>query len=80
MSDPISLATAREARQRPNANCIKRDDEGREMYLFCASYSYDYCTWVIKFLAYSEADAQARVKAMNCTLVVDGQVYAVIPR
>ena len=79
-SEPISLAAAREARQRPNADCVKRDDEGREMFLFDLDYIYDGKRWSIDLWAYSIEDAQCRVSAMRATLIVDGQIYAVIPR
>ena len=72
--------TARAARDRPNADCIKRDDDGREMQLYALAYEFDGGTWSAELWAYSEADAQARVEAMRETLAVDGQVYAVIPR
>ena len=80
MSEPISLATAREARQRPNANCIKRNDDGREMQLYALAYEFDGGHWSAELWAYSEADAEARVAAMRETLAVGGPVYAVIPR
>lgn len=80
MTAPISLAAARESRDRPNANCIKRDDEGREMQLYALAYEFDGGHWSAELWAYSEADAEARVAAMRKTLHVDGPVYAVIPR
>ena len=80
MSEPISLTTAREARRRPNANCIKCDDEGREMQLYALAYEFDGGHWSAELWAYSMEDAEARCAAMRKTLHVDGPVYAVIPR
>ena len=80
MSEPISLAAAREARERPNADCIKRDDEGREMQLYALYYTFADRYWLVEMWAYSMEDAEARCAAMRTTLHVDGQIYAVIPR
>ena len=80
MTAPISLAAARESRDRPNANCVKRDDDWREMQLYALHYTFADRYWLVEMWAYSQEDAEARSVAMRKTLHVDGQVYAVIPR
>ena len=80
MTDPISLAAVREARERPNADCIKHDDEGREMQLYALYYKVDGRHWTLEMWAYSFDDAQTRVDAMLKTLMLGGQIYAVVPR
>ena len=76
----LDLATARAARDRPNADCVRRDDEGREMKLYALYYNFADSYWLLEMWAYSMEDAEARCAAMRKTLHVDGPVYAVIPR
>ena len=43
----------------------KRDDHGREMFFYCATYAYQGGDWSIEFWAYSMPDALDRIAAMR---------------
>lgn len=65
--------------ERPDPECIRKDEYGREMYLFVLSYEYLGAKWSIEIWAYSKEDAQDRVKAIISSLEYSGMVYSIIP-
>lgn len=76
MSDGIiDLSAERSRRAAPDSECVKRDDHGREMYLFLLSYDFDGGSWSTGIWTYSAEDAAARVVAMRESLRVDGQCF-----
>jgi len=75
----IDLQSRLNSKEGPDADCIRRDDFGREMFLFGLEYRMDGSLWSLTVLAYSREDAEARVAAMRESLAVVGQVYAMIP-
>jgi hypothetical protein len=75
----ISLAEARNRSERPDPEFIKRDDFGKEMYLFTLGYEFQGGAWSTELWAYSHEDAEARVAAMRISLECHGQLYTVVP-
>lgn len=79
MTDPIDLGAERNRRVTPDADCINRDEYGRPLYLFTASYRRaDGGEYGVHFWAYDLADAQAAVAGMNTGMTLDGQVYRTV--
>lgn len=80
MSDNIiSLGTERAKREGPDADFIKRDDYGRELFTFLLEYQFDGGTWSTTLWAYDMADADARIAAMRGSLELRGQVFTTHP-
>lgn len=75
----IDMASARKARNAPDANCIKTDQHGIPMGLYALDYTMDGKTYGLELWAYSWDDAEIRVTAMCNTLTVAGQIKAIIP-
>lgn len=79
MTTPIDLNRERAKREEPDANCVRKDDFGRPLYLFALEYSFDGKRWAAEIWAYSMEEADARVQAMRQSLELCGQTFAVIP-
>lgn len=79
MSNTIDLGAARAARERPDADCVRKDDYGRPLYLFALEYKMDGKTWGTDVWAYSWDDAENRVAGMRESLTVLGQIQAIVP-
>lgn len=75
----INLGAARNARERPDPEFIRKDDFGREMYCYGLEYEMDDAGWRIDLWAYSWEDAQERVAAMRESLILRGQLYTTVP-
>lgn len=75
----IDLNKIRNDRERPDAEFIKHDDYGREIFLYTLDYEFEGGNWGTELWAYSAEDADARVAAMRESLRNMGQIYAVIP-
>jgi hypothetical protein len=79
MSDIIDLQRERASREQPDADCVRKDDYDRPLYLFALEYQMDGGTWGADVWAYSWEDAENRVAAMRGSLSVLGQTMAIIP-
>ena len=80
MSDIIDFNERRAAKDRPDADMVRLDDDGAPLYLFFLQYEMDGSTWGgIDVWAYSFDDAERRVEAMRQSLVVLGQAHSIIP-
>ncbi|MBY3041171.1 hypothetical protein HFO21_33270 [Rhizobium laguerreae] len=75
----ISFDKLRDARERPDAQFVRKDEHGRAIYLFALEYKMGLSTWSAEIWAYSFEDAEMRVKAMRESLTVCGQLHASIP-
>ncbi len=75
----IDLNAERSARERPDAEFIRRDDFGREMYCYGLEYEFEGGCWRAEVWAYSMEEAEARVAAMRASLILKGQVYMRFP-
>jgi len=67
MSDePINLAERREARQAPDADCVRRDEYGRPFYRFACEFMHsDGHEYGFDIWAYSMAEAEQMVESLN---------------
>jgi hypothetical protein len=79
MTEIVDLNAEREKRDRPDPQFVKKDDFGREMYLFALEYEMDGKTWGIEVWAYAASDAEFRVEAMRESLVLRGQIMGTEP-
>jgi hypothetical protein len=79
MTDIIDLQHERAARDQPDADCVRKDDYGRPLYLFALEYKMDGHTWSNDVWAYSWEDAENRVAAMRSSLEVRGQLMGFVP-
>lgn len=80
MTDIIDLNKVRSDREKPDAEFIKRDDFGREMFCFSCTYKFNNGEWTFHLWAYSMDDADARVEAMNADgITLDGMIHAQVP-
>ena len=79
MTDVIDLAQERDNRNGPDAEFRKQDDFGRPMFLYGLSYEMDGSEWAMEVWAYSQEDAENRVRAMRDSLTLFGQIYRRIP-
>lgn len=80
MADKIvNLGLERAKREAPDPDFVRRDDFGREMYLFLLEYQFENGAWSTQLWAYSMEDAQARVDAMRESLALRGQAFASFP-
>lgn len=52
------------------------DSDGKLMQWYAVSYQHAGKTWGLSICAYSDEDAEARVKSMSQGLVLDGRVVA----
>lgn len=75
----IDLNERRNAKERPNADCVMVDDDGAPLYRYALEYSVEHSRWSAEIWAYSMEDAQNRVDAMRQSLVLLGQTHAIIP-
>lgn len=64
---------------KPDAEFVRKDDYGREMYLFALSYEFEGGTWSNQVWAYSIEEAQRRVEAMCASLTLLGQLFGEVP-
>lgn len=64
---------------KPDAEFIRKDDYGREMYLFALSYEFDGAAWSTQVWAYSIEEAQQRVVAIRDSLTLLGQLFGEVP-
>jgi len=76
VSDPINLSAVRDARTKPDAEFVRKDDFGRELFCFLLEYEMAGDDWVTEVWAYSMDDAKSRVAAMRESLVLCGQMYS----
>ena len=79
MTDIIDLNAERNKRDGPDADCVRKDEYGCPLYLFALEYKMDGGTWGAEVWAYSWEDAESRVAAMRESLVVSGQMMAMVP-
>lgn len=79
MSDITDINKFRSDREKPDSQFVRRDDYGREMFLFGLQYEMGGSLWANDVWAYDAEDAQNRVNAMRRSLTVLGQTYTVIP-
>lgn len=79
MSDVIDLSERRNAKDRPDADCVRTDDYGRPLYLFALEYEMPDGRYGTEVWAYSFDDAESRVSAMRQSLSVLGQMHSIIP-
>jgi hypothetical protein len=75
----IDLAKERDRRDGPDADCLRKDDYGRDLLLFALEYNMGGATWALEVWAYSWEDAENRVAAMRESLAISGQIQAIIP-
>jgi len=75
----IDISVARASRDKPDSDCVRRDDDGRELGLYALSYSMGRSTWSLEVWAYSMEDADNRVAAIRESLTLLGQVHSIIP-
>lgn len=80
MADPIDLNAERNKRAEPSADCIRRDDYGRKIYCFLASYDcVDGSKFSTEIWAYTQEEAEKRIEGMRKSLKYDGQLFDRIP-
>jgi hypothetical protein len=79
MSEIIDLSQRRNAKEQPDADCIRKDEYGRPLYLFALEYQMPDGAYGTEVWAYSFEDAEARVTAMRSSLSVLGQMYGFVP-
>jgi hypothetical protein len=81
MSDDIvDLNAERNRRAKPGPECIRRDNYGREIFCFLASYTCaDGKSYSTEIWAYDQAEAERRIEGMKQSLVYDGQLFDRIP-
>lgn len=77
MGDFIDLDAERARRDQPDPEFVRKDEFGRNLYTFAASYCRpDGRKFSIEFLAYDQADAEDAVAGMNLGLTYDGQIFS----
>ncbi|NLS19888.1 hypothetical protein HGP16_25450 [Rhizobium sp. P40RR-XXII] len=74
----IDLQAKRSERERPAPDLIHIDDDGREMRTYALEYKFAGGTWAISLIAYSMQDAEERVSAMRESLMLCGELHAMI--
>lgn len=79
MSEIINLDERRAGKDRPDADCIRKDEHGRELYLFALEYQMTDGAYAAEVWAYDWRDAENRIAAMRETLVMRGQMHSIIP-
>lgn len=79
MTNVVDLHAERNARERPESDCVHVDQYGQEMFRYAIEYQMDGCTWGSDIWAYSWGDAESRVTAMRDSLTVIGQIKAIVP-
>ena len=75
----ISLSDVLEARNRPDASLLSRDDLGRELRTYTFDYEMDGETWGFSILAYSMEDAERRSGAIRSSVKLCGEIHSIIP-
>jgi hypothetical protein len=75
----IDLNAKRNEREQPDADCVRKDEYGRKLFMFTLGWKRGDDSFGIELWAYSEEDAQKHVAAMRESLTYDGQVYTIIP-
>lgn len=79
MSDTIDFQRYKNERD-IDPEFIMTDDFGQRLYLHALSYEFDGSTWGgVTVWAYSMEDAQKRVDAMRESIMLLGQLSAIIP-
>jgi hypothetical protein len=79
MSDIIDIAEERRRRESPDAEHVRRGDDGRLYYRFGCEYEFDGNTWTFDVWALDVADAEARIAAIRAGGRVSGQIHATVP-
>lgn len=79
MSDVIDLNERRNAKEAPDAEFVRKDDFGRQMYCFLLDYEMDDASWSAEVWAYTAEDAERRVAAMRRSLKCMGQTFTMVP-
>lgn len=73
MSDITDLNVERRKRAAADAEHVRKDEIGRDMYRYVLSYECDDGFWCTEIWAYSMEDAAARVESMRSSLTLHGQ-------
>lgn len=79
MADIISLASYRPDPNAPDADCIVKDGQGRDMFSFALSFQHEGAEWALNIWAYDLQDAEARVNSIRSNLTVLGQAVSMVP-
>jgi len=78
MGKVVDLVARLAAANAPDADCVRQDQDGRPLYRYALEYRMGDASWSAELWAYSFDDAEQRVAAMRDSLVVLGQLKAVI--
>jgi hypothetical protein len=78
MTEIIDLQERRNAAERPDAEFVRKDEYGRELFMFTLSYDLGSAVYGAELWAYDAEDANRKVAAMRESLRCDGQVYCII--
>lgn len=79
MNDVVDLGEFRSRRDKPDADCVRKDEYGVEMQLYTLEYDFSGGRWSIELWAYSMEEAELRVIAMRESLILLGQVVSIVP-
>jgi hypothetical protein len=79
MTDIIDLNERRNASEKPDADCVRKDDYGRQLYLFTLAFEFEDREYGVDLWAYSMEDASAKVAAMRESVKLLGQLYSMVP-
>jgi hypothetical protein len=77
--DIIDLSAERNRREEPDPEFVTADEYGRKLYTFLASYDVGDKCFSLRFIAYDEDDAQAKVAGMRESIRYDGKLFSSIP-
>lgn len=76
----VDLSKARSDREKPDPECIVKDEFGRPWYAFLVEYDdADGKQFGFQIFALDADDAQRRVDAIRASLRLKGQVFSTIP-
>lgn len=79
MTDIIDLTAERNRRDRPDAEHVRKDEYGRELYEFLMDYQMGDGTYSFSVFAYDWEDAERRARAISQGVVVVGQLHCMVP-
>lgn len=79
MTRVFDLDSERDKRTKPDAEFVRLDDAGNEIYAFSLEYKFRGEDWGTNLWAYSMDDAVNRAVAMRETMFVAGQIYSENP-
>ncbi|CCM77115.1 conserved hypothetical protein [Rhizobium mesoamericanum STM3625] len=74
----IDLNAERDKRNAPDAEHIRTDQFGRQMFQYLCDYRMNDSVWSLRIWAYSQEDAEARIEAIRGSLAYLGQLYTVV--